>query len=145
MYKKRFNSGGWDEERWYSLYMIGDCYLKLNNPLKFELYMQRAMEFRPGRAEASYALAKYFREKGKHYKSWYYVLQGRNLPVSNDSLFIVKPIYTDLFHYEATILLYYLGKHEEGLRESMKYLLNHKENLDNVYQNMAFYVKPGEI
>lgn len=142
MYKKRFDSGGWDEERWYSLYMIGDCYLKLNDPLKFELYMQRAMEFRPGRAEASYALAKHFREKGKHYKAWYYVLQGRNLPFSKDSLFIVKPIYTDLFHYEATILLYYLGKHEEGLRESMNYLLNHKENLDNVYQNMAFYVKP---
>jgi glycosyltransferase involved in cell wall biosynthesis len=142
MYKKRFDSGGWDEERWYSLYMIGDCYLKLDDPLKFELYMQKAMKFRPGRAEAPYALAKYYREKSQHYKAWHYVLQGRNLPYSTDSLFIVKPIYTNLFHYEATILMYYIGKQEEGLQESMKYLLTKSENLDSVYQNMAFYVKP---
>lgn len=142
MYKKRFNAGGWDEERWYSLYMIGDAYLKLDDPLKFEMYMQKAMKFRPGRAEASYALAKYFREKSQHYKAWYYVLQGRSLPYSTDSLFIVKPVYTDLFHYEATILLYYLDKHNEGLRESMNYLLTKRENLDSVYRNMAFYVKP---
>jgi glycosyltransferase involved in cell wall biosynthesis len=142
MYKKRFDAGGWDEERWYSLYMIGDSYLKLEEPLKFEMYMQKAMKFRPGRAEASYALSKYFREQSQHYKAWYYVLQGRSLPYSTDSLFIVKPVYTDLFHYEATILLYYLDKHSEGLRESIKYLLTKKENLDNVYRNMAFYVKP---
>lgn len=142
MYKKRFAAGGWDEERWYSLYMIGDSYLKLGDIPKFEMYMQKAMLFRPGRAEASYALAKYFREKGEHYKAWYYTLRGRGIPYSTDSLFIVKPVYTDLFHYEATILLYYLDKHQEGLQESMKYLLTKSENLDNVYRNMGFYVKP---
>jgi glycosyltransferase involved in cell wall biosynthesis len=142
MYKKRFAAGGWVEEQWYSLYMIGDSYLKMNDPLKFELYMQKAMSFRPGRAEASYALAKYFREKGEHYKAWYYVLRGRSIPYSTDSLFIVKPVYTGLFDYEATILLYYLNKKEEGLRESMKYLLTKTENLDSVYTNMKFYVQP---
>jgi glycosyltransferase involved in cell wall biosynthesis len=142
MYKKRFDAGGWDEERWYSLYMIGDSYLKLKEPLKFELYMQKAMMFRPGRAEAPYALAKYFREVGDHHKAWFYVLRGRSLPLSQDSLFIEKPVYTGRFDYEATILLYYIGKHEEGLRESIKYLLTKTENLDSVYQNMGFYVKP---
>ena len=142
MYKKRFAAGGWDEERWYSLYMIGDSYRKLNDIPKFEMYMQKAMNFRPGRAEAPYALAKHFREVGDHYKAWYYVLRGRSLPMSNDSLFIEKPVYTGRFDYEATILLYYIGKPEEGLRESMKYILNKTENLDSVYQNMGFYVKP---
>ena len=142
MYKKRFAAGGWDEERWYSLYMIADGYLKLKEPLKFEMYMQKAMLFRPGRAEAPYALAKYFRETGDHYKAWYYVLRGRSLPLSTDSLFIEKPVYTGRFDYEATILMYYIGKQEEGLRESMRYLLKKTENLDSVYQNMGFYVKP---
>ena len=142
MYKKRFSAGSWDEERWYSLYMIADAYLKLKEPLKFELYMQKAMAFRPGRAEASYALTKHFREAGDHYKAWYYLLRGRSLPLSDDSLFIVTPVYTGRFDYEATILLYYLGKHEEGLRESVKYLLTKTENVENVFQNMAFYVKP---
>ena len=142
MYKKRFDAGGWDEERWYSLYMIADSYLKSGDPLKFELYMQRAMKFRPHRAEASYALAKYFREQSQHYKAWYYVLQGRGIPYPSDSLFITKPVYTDYFDYEATILLYYLDKHDQGLRESMKYLLTKTHYLDSVYRNMAFYVKP---
>jgi len=142
MYKKRFAAGGWEEEQWYSLYMIADCYLKLKEPLKFEMYMQKAMNFRPGRAEAPYALTKYFRETGDHYKAWYYALRGRSLPLSKDSLFIEKPVYTGKFDYEATILLYYIGKHEEGLRESMKYLLTKSENLDSVFQNMGFYVKP---
>lgn len=142
MYKKRFDFGGWDEERWYSLFMIGDSYLKLNEPLKFEMYMQKAMNFRPGRAEAAYALTKYFREKGEHYKAWYYLLRGRSLPMSNDSLFIDKTVYNGLFDYEATILMYYVGKHDDGLRESMKYIMNKTENLNSVYQNMGFYVKP---
>jgi glycosyltransferase involved in cell wall biosynthesis len=142
MYKKRYDAGGWDEERWYSLYMIADSYLKLNEPLKFEMYMQKAMHFRPGRAEAPYALTKYFREKGDHHKAWFYLLRGRSLPLSTDSLFIEKPVYMGKFDYEATILLYYIGKPEEGLRESMKYLLTKSDHLDSVYQNMSFYVKP---
>ena len=142
MYKRRFHAGGWDEERWYSLFMIADGYLKLDEPLKFEMYMQKAMAFRPGRAEAPYALAKYFREKGEHYKAWYYTLRGRSIPMSADALFIDKPVYTGRFDYEATILLYYVGKHEEGLRESVKYLLTKSEHLDSVYQNTGFYVKP---
>jgi hypothetical protein len=122
--------------------MIADSYLKLKQPLKFEQYMQKAMVYRPGRAEAPYALAKYFREVGDHYKSWHYVLQGRSLPMTKDSLFIDTPVYTGRFDYEATILMYYLGKHEEGLRESLKYLLTRTEHLDSVYKNMGFYVKP---
>jgi glycosyltransferase involved in cell wall biosynthesis len=142
MYTKRFDAGGWDEERWYSLYMIGDAYRKLKQPLKFELFMQQAMEFRPGRAEAAYALTKYFRETGDHYKAWYYLLRGRSIPLSTDSLFVEPSVYTGKFDYEATILLYYIGKHQEGLRESMTYLLTKTETLDSVYTNMAFYVKP---
>ena len=142
MYKRRVKAGGWQEEQWYALFMIADSYLKLKQPLKFEHYMQKAMLFRPGRAEAPYALAKYFREVGDHFKAWHYVLRGRSLPLTTDSLFIDTPVYTGRFDYEATILMYYVGKQEEGLRESLNYLLTKSENLDSVYQNMGFYVKP---
>ena len=142
MYKKRFDAGGWVEERWYSLFMIADSYLKQGDKLKFEMYMQKAMEFRPGRAEAAYALAKHFRETGQHWKAWHYVLQGRTIPYPSDSLFIDAPVYRGRFDYEATILLYYLGKHEEGLRDSVAYLLTKTEYLDSVYRNVGFYVKP---
>lgn len=142
MYKKRYAAGGWDEERWYSLFMIAQCYLSLGDPFKFESWMLRARAHRPGRAESVYKLARYFREKGEHHKAYHYVQLGKNIPLSQDSLFIEMPVYTGLFDYEATILSYYIGKKDEGLRDSIKYMLTKTENLDNVYQNLSFYVKP---
>ncbi len=142
LYKKRFNAGQWDEERWYSLYMIAQCYLSLGDPIKFESWMLRARAHRPGRAEAMYKLARYFREKGQHHKAYQYMQLGRDVPLSTDSLFIETPVYTGLFDYEATILMYYVGQKEAGLRESVKYMLTKTEHLDNVYQNMGFYVSP---
>jgi glycosyltransferase involved in cell wall biosynthesis len=142
MYEKRYAAGGWGEEQWYSLYMIGQTYLTLGKPIEFEQYMLRAYELRPGRAESLYKLAKYFREKGQHYKSYQYVLMGKDIPLSKDSLFIEIPVYTDLFHYEETICLYYLNRKPEGLRKSMEYLLTKSQSLDGVLSNMIFYVDP---
>jgi len=142
MYEKRYTAGGWGEEQWYSLYMIGQTYLTLGKPIEFEQYMLKAYELRPGRAESLYKLAKYFREKGQHYKSYQYVLMGKDIPLSKDSLFIEIPVYTDLFHYEETICLYYLNRKPEGLRKSMEYLLTKSQNLDGVLSNMIFYVDP---
>lgn len=142
MYKKRFNAGAWDEERWYSLYMIGASYLNLKEVAKFEKYMNLAYEFRPSRAEPLYKLSKYFREKGDHYKSYHYALMGKNVPMSKDSLFIETNVYTGLFDYEQTICLYYLNQKKEGLRKSLEYMLQKTENLHNVYTNFEFYVEP---
>lgn len=142
MYKKRINSGGWIEEQWFSMYMIAQCYQSLGDPIKFEQWMLKARAFRPSRAEAVYKLTRYFREKSQHYKAYAYYLLGKDLPIPEDSLFIERDVYEGLFDYEATILLYYLGKKAEGLRESMKYLLTKSVNLDSVYSNMKFYVQP---
>ena len=142
MYKKRIAGGGWFEEIWYSHYMIGQSWLSLNNPVKFEAYMLKAYELNPSRSENIYRLAKYFREKSQHYKSYHYVEIGRKIPLSTDALFIEKPVYEGLFDYEATILDYYTNKKQNGLMNSMRYLLTKTEHLTNVYQNMRFYVEP---
>lgn len=138
MYKKRFDAGGWAEERWYSLYMIGQSYLSLGDVGKFEYWMLRARAFRPGRAEAVYKLAKHFREAGEHYKAYHYAQLGNGIPLSTDSLFIETPVYTGLFEYEMTILDYYVKR--DGLPRSTKYLLN--TNDSTVFANIVFYVKP---
>lgn len=147
LYKQRIKSGGWFEEIWYSHFMIGNCYLEMKDPIRFEAWMLRAHAYRPQRAEALYKLARYFRETSEHYKAWHYVQKGRSIAKPDDSLFLESSVYSHLFAYEATILLYYLGKHEEGLRETVKYLLANTEHADNVYRNLAFYVKPlgGEV
>jgi glycosyltransferase involved in cell wall biosynthesis len=140
MYEKRYAAGSWVEEQWYSLYMIGQTYLTLGKPIEFEQYMLKAYELRPGRAESLYKLAKYFREKGQHHKAYQYVLMGKSIPLSKDSLFIEMPVYTDLFHYEETICLYYLNRKVEGLRKSMEYLLTKTHMIDGVLANLIFYV-----
>jgi len=142
MYEQRYAAGGWGEEQWYSLYMIGQTYLTLGKPIEFEQYMLKAYELRPGRAESLYKLAKYFREKGQHYKAYQYILMGKDIPLSKDSLFIEIPVYTELFHYEETICLYYLNRKAEGLRKSMEYLLTKSQNAEGVLSNMIFYVEP---
>ncbi len=142
MYKRRYNAGSWDEERWYSLYMIGQSYLSLGDAPTFEKYMLKAYEFRPSRAESLYKLAKYFREKGQHLKAYQYVTMGKDIPLSNDSLFVETAVYTGLFLYEETICLYYLKQRREGLRASMTYLLKHALHSDSVQRNMIFYVDP---
>lgn len=141
MYKKRIAAGGWEEEVWYSHYMIGNCYKELGNIPKFEEWMLRAFERRPSRAEPLYKLARWFREKGQHYKSYHYIQLGRTIPVSHDSLFVEKDVYTGLFDYEATIVLFYI-RPSNGLETSMRYLLTHTHQHDNVYQNLGFYIEP---
>jgi glycosyltransferase involved in cell wall biosynthesis len=143
MYKKRFKAGGWNEEQWYSLYMIGQSWLSLGDPIKFEMYMLKAYAFRPGRAESLYKLVKYFREQGKQFKAYQYMLMGKNIPLSTDSLFIEMPVYNDLFYYEKSILDYYVNPDKkEGNRSSIQYLLRSTDMLQNVLSNLHFYALP---
>ena len=141
-YKKRIEMGGWYEEVWYSHYMIAKSYENLNNPILFEEWVQKGYEFYPKRAEALYHLVKYLRIKGDHYKAMHYIRIGKNIPLSQDSLFIERDVYTGLFDYEETVCRYYtLGSKREALRDSMKYLMSDKPFLDSVYANMKFYIE----
>jgi len=142
MYKKRIKAGGWAEEIWYSHYSIGDSHLKLKNISKFEDWMQRAHAYRPCRTESIYALAKFFREVGHHYKSYYYIKIGLSVPFpKNDVLFIESDVYNGLFNYESSIVEYYIH-HDKCLRTTMDYMLKLPHFQGNCVSNMKFSVKP---
>jgi glycosyltransferase involved in cell wall biosynthesis len=145
MYTKRYEAGGWDEERWFSLYMIGQSHLSLGDPIAFESAMLKAHAFRPIRAEPLYKLTKHFRDVSQHYKAYHYLRLGQSIPKPNDSLFVETDVYSGLFEYEKTILDFYVGRAEEGLIASLGYLLKRTDFLTNVYQNMGFYVKPLDL
>jgi glycosyltransferase involved in cell wall biosynthesis len=142
MYKKRIATGGWEEELWYSHYMIGKSWLALGNIPKFEQWMLMAHARRPSRAEPVYQLAKYFREHSHHHKAYYYTQIGLGIPMTDDMLFVETDVYKGLFEYEATILMYYINQHRQGLDMSVKYLLSERPHHDSVYNNMPFYVEP---
>jgi glycosyltransferase involved in cell wall biosynthesis len=144
MYKKRIAMGGWRDEVWYSMYMIGLCHKSLNNIHKFEYWMNKAHDERPWRAEPIYELAKYFREISKHHKAYYYCLVGSAIkfPV-DDVLFVDKPPYTDGFLYEKTILDYYVHTDKRiGVRDTVEYLIKSSNLVENVIRNLSFYATP---
>jgi glycosyltransferase involved in cell wall biosynthesis len=141
-YKTRIEMGGWFEEVWYSHYMIAKSYETLNNPILFEEWVQKAYQFYPKRAEALYHLVKHLRLKGEFFKAMHYIQIGKRIPLSTDSLFIERDVYSGLFDYEETVCRYYtLGSKKEALRHSMKYLMQDNPFLDSVYSNLKYYIE----
>ena len=141
-YKKRTQMTGWHEEIWYSMFMIGRIYLlNKNDESEGEEWLLKAHRLNPKRAEPTYYLTKYFREKNKPQKAIIYCNLGCNLPIPDLMLFIEKPIYDFLFHLELTILMYYTNSDlEAGLTQSMNYLLKHTEHANLVTNNLIHYI-----
>jgi glycosyltransferase involved in cell wall biosynthesis len=141
-YKKRATMTGWYEEVWYSMFMIGRIYLlNKNEESEGEEWLLKAHSLNPKRAEPTYYLTKYFREKNKHQKAIIYCNLGCNLGIPDLMLFIEKPVYDFLFHLELTILMFYTHTDlRAGLVESMKYLLKHTEHSKLVNNNLIHYI-----
>jgi glycosyltransferase involved in cell wall biosynthesis len=118
MYKKRVNAGGWAEEQWYSLYMIGKTYMTLGNIPSFEKYMLKAFETRPNRAEPLYMLTKYFREHSLHFKSYQYMMMGMAIPYPSDSLFIEMSM-TIYFTMNVLFLIIMLEQTRETVQDHL--------------------------
>jgi len=142
-YIKRIEAGGWFEEVWYSMYMISKTYATMGNTMESELWVQKAYDFRPSRAEALYHLVKHLRVKGDMHKAMHYLNLGKNIPVSTDALFIEQDVYTGLFDYEETVIRFYLQSSlSDGLKASMKYMLKDSHLNFSVYSNLPFYIEP---
>lgn len=143
-YKKRIAAGGWYEEVWYSYYSIGELYKRIGNIIKFEQWMLRAFEYRKERAESIYKLAEHFRSVGQHYKAYHYIKLGINIPYPRgDGLFIEADVYNGLFHYEASIIEFYVMKDKkEGLRSSINAMLKMPSLNNNILQNLHYYMTP---
>ena len=143
MYKKRIATGGWDEEIWYSHYMIGEMYSTMKNIPKFEEWMLRAHTNRPSRAEPIAKLAEYFRIHSQHYKAYHYIELGRKILQTNDSLFVEFDAYAGKFDYEASIVDYYVHRDPTvGLRSSVRCMLRTRKCMQNILENIKFYVQP---
>jgi len=142
MYEKRINAGGWNEELYYSMYMIGECYLNLKDTLNFERYMQMAYHYRPSRGETIYKLAEHYRNVSDHYKSYHYIQLGRKIPFPKDDVLFIEPnVYSHLFDFEASIVEYYIHP-ERGLGSSMSAMMNASDKQHNIVANLKHYVKP---
>jgi tetratricopeptide (TPR) repeat protein len=144
-YKKRIALDGWDEEVWYSYYMISHCYMCMEDEKNFVDYAIQAFIYRPQRSESIYKLVKYFRQRNEHRKAYTYYLIGKAVPYpENDILFIEKNVYNYLYDYEYSILYYYIfpEKRIEGLLFSLHYINKFdNETFEIVFSNLEFYAQ----
>jgi hypothetical protein len=142
LYKRRIEIGGWDEEVWYSYYMIAKNFISLGDINKAELWANRAYEFRKSRPEPLYLLCNLFRERGQNFKAYHYYKLGKDIPESNDALFVEKNISKYLLEYENTILHYWIYDNRlDGLKKIVDYLNKHMHYDQNVLNNMDFYLE----
>lgn len=146
-YKKHINMRGWEEEIWYSYYMLTTLYLRKNLIKEAEEYALKGFIFRPKRIEALYALCQYFRINQKYDKAYYYYLLAKNIPFpKEDKLFLEYKVYDYELDYEHSIINFYVpwADKKEGLRSALKVI---NKNLNDeiektTIKNLSWYLEP---
>lgn len=143
-YKKRIALGGWFEEVWMSHYMIAQLYLADNQPEKAELWVQRAQKYNGYRAEALFALARYYRLlPTSQWKAMHYLREAMKIPRPQVALFLETEVYDYFLDYEYTVLQYYVNPVRlDGNMAAMRYMLKQgAPNFENVFSNLEFYTE----
>jgi glycosyltransferase involved in cell wall biosynthesis len=123
-YEKRRDSGGWEEEAWYSAYQIG-CMKELRGDPSEQVIAAylAAWDMRPGRAEPLHDLARLYRIQGRLNLAFLFAQAACQTKYpSEDRLFIHQNIYTFGRWDELTVAGYYVGEHEESWKIGNKLL-----------------------
>jgi len=146
-YKKRIALGGWEEEVWYSYYIIGKCYKTLNDMPNAIFYWMEGYQYYPDRIENLYEIVKYYRLKGQNllaYRFYEMADYHRTRNPSTDHLFYYKDIYDYKLDYEFSIVGYYCNYANLDVnRACMKVLNNPAAEPDIqhfVMKNYKYYV-----
>lgn len=129
----------WDEERWVSLYYIGQCYEELKIwPKALETYLQAYQE-RPKRVEPLHRIARYYRLNDKPCLGFPFALAACQVPIPTDeSLFLDKSIYDFGCLEELSITSFYATVSLPICEESTYDLLS-KKGVPDYYRNTAAY------
>lgn len=116
MYERRIALGGWDQEMWYSRYMVALCHQALNDPGRFMMSCLEAYNMRPTRAEPLHTLADHHRLNGRHDTCAMLAEVGLDMPIPDDILFVHESIYRTGFKTLMSISGWYSSRPERKAR-----------------------------
>jgi glycosyltransferase involved in cell wall biosynthesis len=127
-YQRRVVMGGWDQEIYWSLYMIG----RIQEILKQSedqilLSYARAFEFRPNRAEPLSKMADILLRKGSPRLALLCINEAKNLSMPVEGVFVEKNVYNYVLDIQKADALHLIGQKEEA-----KNLFNKVLNMDTV-------------
>ena len=146
-YKKRIDFKDWNQELYFSHYMIGILYRDLGEIEKALYYWTLALDVDEERVECQYEIISYYRKLGLWRLAYnnFKMIENKYINVNlNDKLFTYYQIYNFLIDYELSIISYHVNKIDEGIKNYKKlFLLGKNIGIDlqiNVLENFSFYI-----
>lgn len=113
-YRRRVTMGGYEDERFISMYRIGLCYQRLDDePL---LYHQMLMTFDryPTRAEPLHVIALRAQRSSNHRLAYELARLGSDLAAPREALFVESAVYEWRLDDIMAVSLYWLGRYAEA-------------------------------
>ena len=122
-YKKRAELKDWEQEVYFSYFMIGNLYNDLKETEKAFYYWNLAIEIDKERYESIYQIISHLRQNNFHSLAYnyYLMIQNKNIDLNN-KLFVFYPIYEYQLDYEMIFIFFYQKKYKEGIENTIKLL-----------------------
>lgn len=115
LYQKRVSMGGWQEEVFFSKFMIAELYLRKGEEDKAVKAYLDCYEYYPKRIEPLQRLAKYYRLKGENNKSMIYCLMALDTPYPKDDVLFVEKIAYEYYIQEETSIVGYYTRYRDTI------------------------------
>jgi glycosyltransferase involved in cell wall biosynthesis len=118
-YQKRAEAGGWEEEVYYSMYMMAKIKEKLKAPIEeVTQYYSKAWEYRPQRLEAVFHVMRKLREQKRFVLSFAYGNIATKSPGCSDILFVEPEMWQWRLLDEFSLAAYYTGNPEISIEKT---------------------------
>ena len=146
-YIVRANAGEWEEEVYYSWYMVAKIMEKMNKPAEEVIATySKAWEYRPQRLEAVFHVMRKLREQNRFVLAFTYGEMAIKTPGTKDILFVEPEIWQWRLIDEYSIAAYYIG-HPEIAYEKTSAIVNskavfstiHPQEQERLKKNLNFY------
>lgn len=150
-YQKRIEMGGWEEEVYYSMYMVAKLKEKLEYPEDeiISLY-SKAWEYRPNRLECAFHVMRKLRSQNRFLLSFAYGDVAIKTKGTSDILFLETEIWQWRLLDEYSLASYYIGNPEIALEKTSAIVNSkffkdiHPEEKNRLMKNLEFYRKGAE-
>ncbi len=150
-YQRRVSMGQWEEEVYYSMYMIAKIKERLNHPIEevTEAY-SKAWEFRPSRLECVFHTMRKLREQKRYLVAFAYGDLAIKTRGTADILFVEPEIWQWRLLDEYSLAAYYIGNPDIALEKTsaivnapfFKDILPDEQK--RLLKNLDFYKKGAE-
>jgi glycosyltransferase involved in cell wall biosynthesis len=150
-YQKRVNMGGWEEEVYYSMYMIAKIKEKIgvSDEEVISLY-SKAWEYRPNRLECAFHVMRKLRAQSRFLLSFAYGDVAIKTKGTSDILFLETEIWQWRLLDEYSLASYYIGNPEIALEKTSAIVNSpffqgiNPEEKNRLLKNVEFYKRGAD-